>query len=472
MSQQALSIKQLPKFSDMRASFARQNLAYYSRYMGYKNAPFHDRWYNLLQPANNPLHFSPLQEHPNALKRFHLEAPRKHGKSQCVAINYPAWLIGNNHDVHITIVSKTASLAQQSLGEIKAQIEHDSRYRELFGDLQPQNPQAWTNNQIYIKRMKISKFPTIHATGLSGPLTGGGSDLIIADDIIDQDNVVTRLQTDKAYLWFRKVLLTTLFPWGAVLAIGTRWSYDDLYSHLIEDWQNEVLQAITNEAEYVKGNSAKVLWKRHWPIKRLEEKRKDLGSIIFNCQYQNDPSGTEGAILKADWLHKYEKLPSELDMYAGVDPALGEGDLHSIASFGYERDKKQGYLVDVWAKQCPLSELFEILRKKHSVYNYLKIFLEDNVFQKLLINQPELQGLPVVGTTTHHDKASRFISMSSHFEAERILVNPLLIGKSEFYSEWMQFPKGTYDDALDGADIVTRNVIRRGAKATTTYLDW
>jgi len=146
-------------------------------------------------------------------------------------------------------------------------------------------------------------------------------------------------------------------------------------------------------------------------------------------------------------------------MFAGVDPALGEGDLHAIGTFGYDSQRRQGYLIDVWAKQCPLSELFETLHKKHKQYQYAKIYLEDNVFQKLLVNQPELKGLPIVGTTTVSDKASRFISMSSHFEAKRVLVNPLLLGKGEFFSEWFQFPKGTYDDALDSVDIVTRKII-------------
>jgi len=122
MSSQTLA--KVTEFSEETiCTFARQNLKVFSRYLGFKNAGFHDTWYSLLQPMNNPLHFSPLREHPSALKKFHFEAPRKHGKSQCVAINYPAWLIGNYPDIHITIVSKTATLSEESLSEIIRLVE-------------------------------------------------------------------------------------------------------------------------------------------------------------------------------------------------------------------------------------------------------------------------------------------------------------------------------------------------------------
>jgi len=456
---------------ELRSDFARQNLEYFSRYFGYKNADFHSFWYKLLQPMNEPQHFSPLREHDLAMKRFHIEAPRKHGKSECIAINYPSWLIGNYPNIHITIVSKTASLTEATLSAIKRRVEHDPLYRHLFGDLKPQFPQKWNNEQIYVKRSEISKFPTIHATGLYGPLTGGGNDLIIADDVIDEENVVTRLQIEKALTWFRKVLLTTLFPWGAVLVIGTRWSYNDLYSSLLESWDCQVLKAIENEEEYAHDLPVKVLWPEVWPIERLEDKRGEIGTIFFNCQYQNDPTGMEGDLLKREWLNSYESLPSNLVMYAGVDPALGEGDLQGIATMGYDVNNRQAYLIDVWAKKLSFPEFLQKLREFHEHYKYSRMWIEANAFQKVLTFIPELQGLPTCPTQTVKDKPSRFIAMSSHYESKRVLVNPLLLLHGEFWVEWIQFPRGQYDDALDSAEIVTRNVMEYGREYDVGTVD-
>lgn len=349
------------------------------------------------------------------------------------------------------------------MGEINTRIEQDPKYYEVFGNLKPKKPQKWSATQIYVKRRVISKFPTIHATGLYGPLTGGGNDLIIADDIIDEENVGTRQQIEKVSRWFHKVLLTTLFPWGACLVIGTRWHYADLYKELLETWPNEVLKAVLNEEEILAGKPPKVLWPQVWSYKALMQKRKDIGTIFFKCQYQNDPTGMEGDLLKKSWLHSWSKPPDSkmLRFYAAVDPALGEGDLSAIAILGFNPETRQAYLFDVWSEQVGPPGFFKKLREFHKEYNFAKIYVESNAFQKVLTYIPDFtRGLPTSPTRTDANKERRIIAMSSHFESQRVLINPAINTiKHEFVTEWIQFPRGEYDDALDSTEIVLRNVI-------------
>jgi len=168
----------------------------------------------------------------------------------------------------------------------------------------------------------------------------------------------------------------------------------------------------------------------------------------------------EGDLLKSEWLHSWVQEPSvNFPKYAGVDPALGEGDLVAVATLSYDRSIKQAFLHDVWAERVPFPLFLQKLQQLHATYKYAKIYLETNLFQKVLTFLPELRGLPIVPTDTVKDKESRFISMSSHFESKRVLVNPLLLRRSEFWTEWVQFPRGQYDDALDSTEIVTRNVV-------------
>lgn len=406
-----------------------------------------------------------MRDHPNAQKKFHLEGPRKHGKSQCVGINYPAWLIGRYPDIHITLVGKTATLVEQNLAEITELVEKSPEYHSTFGNIKPDKPQAWHNSQIYVRRPTISKFPTIHATGIYGPLTGGGNDLIIADDIIDEENVTTRAQIQKASLWFHKVLLTTMFPWGACLVIGTRWHYNDLYSELLEKWPNQVLKAILNEKEIAEGKPPKVLWPEFWPYPKLMEKKDDIGTVFFNCQYQNDPTSMEGELLKSEWLHSWKKPPLPgMPRFAGVDPALGEGHLQSIATYAYDRHHKQSYLIEVWTGKLGWPDFLRKLKAKHVEFNYSKIYVETNAFQKVIMLIPEFRrGLPMVETVTDANKERRFVAMSSHFESGRVLVNPLInTPKHEFWMEWVQFPYSQYDDALASTEIGLRNLIKKG----------
>jgi len=364
------------------------------------------------------------------------------------------WLICNYHDIHINIISKTATLAESILTALITHIESNQAFIDIAGDLKPKQPRKWTSQQIIIDRNEISKNPTVKATGLMGPITGGRSDINICDDVIDEENIRTRLQVEKVSTWFNKVLYPTLYPWGATIVIGTRWSYADLYAELLEKWPNDVKPAIQKDGS--------VLWSSYWPLPKLEERRNEIGTIIFDCQYQNDPTGMEGSLLKAEWLHPWEDLPPKTcRYYAGLDPSLGEGDYFGIATLAYDPKPHQGYLVDVWAEHMPFPKILkDKVPQLHNQYGYNKMYMETNFWQKILTFMPELRGLPIVPVQTVRDKESRFIPMSSHFESKRILVNPLLLQRSEFWTEWVQFPKGAHDDALDCVEIVARNVLK------------
>ena len=417
--------------------------------MGYKNAPFHETWYSFLQNKFSCLKFEQYDQ--TKIHKFLQLWPRGHGKTTSI-INYLLWLIGNYPDIHIQLVSKTASQAESICIALMENIEHNQKYIDLFDELKPQQPIKWTSQQFMVERKEISKNPTVKASGLMGPITGGRNDLIIPDDIIDEENVRTRLQLEKVSTWFNKVLYPTLYPWGGIGVIGTRWNYADLYSELMENWEHTVLKAIQDDNT--------VLWPEYWPYNKLIERRNEIGSIIFDCQYQNDPTGMEGSLLKAEWLHSYESPQPYRITCLGVDPALGEGDKHGIAVLSQTHINSLFHLREVWCEHTPFPLFLKQLQSMANLYKPEKIYIESNAFQKVLTYVPELQGLPVVPTPTFRDKESRFISMTSHFQAERIMINPLLNStRSEFWNQWVQFPRGQYDDAVDSVEIVARNMV-------------
>jgi len=434
---------------------AKNNLLVFTEALGYENAPFHVEWYNFLQNR-----FSPLKIHPQAEKKYLQLWPRGHGKTEGTSINYPSWLFGNWRDIHINVVSKTASLAESINMAVMERIEHNDKYIAIMGNLKPKNPTKWTTQQFIVDRKEISKNPTMKATGLMGPITGGRSDLVIMDDIIDEENIRTRLQLEKVSTWVWKVLYPTLYPWGGIIGIGTRWSYADIYAELLEKWPSDIKQAV-NYKDPEKPETAFALWPEYWSLDKLDERKDEIGTIFFNCQYQNDPTSMEGDLLKSEWLHPWEQQPfSTCEYYAGLDPSLGEGDYFGIATLAYDREHSQAYLVDVWAEHMPFPDIMKHkVPQLHSHYRYSKMFMETNFWQKILTYLPELKGLPIVPVQTVRNKEARFIPMSSHFESKRVLVNPLLLRRSEFWTEWVQFPRSQHDDALDCVEIVIRNVL-------------
>jgi predicted phage terminase large subunit-like protein len=389
-------------------------------------------------------------------------------------------MVGKYPDIHIGVVSKTSSLAEEILLSLMTRMENDQRYIEIFGELKPKNAQKWTTQELIVNRREISKNPTIKATGLMGPQTGGRYDLIIKDDLIDEENVRTPLQFEKVLTWHDKVLTPTLYPWGGDITIGTRWHYADLYAELMKRYPCDVKKAIIEpqpnpNGTYNEGAVCTSLWPEYWSLPKLIQKKKDIGSIIFDCQYQNDPTAMEGSLLKSKWLIPWEQRPpTHCRYYFGVDPSLGESDYFGIAVVAHDTQTGQYYLEDVWAEHLPFPQILkEKLPQMVTQYKPLKIFMEINFWQKLLTKMPELQGLPIVPVQTVTNKEERFIPLSSHFESKRVLVNPLLLNHSEFWTEWVQFPRGQHDDAIDCVELVVSKLISKGEiQASTGHRPW
>ena len=443
----------MPTEDSIRVAASQLSLTIFTEELGYTNAPFHCEWYSYLENK-----FSPLKPYPEREKRKLQLWPRGHGKSEATSINYVSWLVGNYPDIHVNIVTKTSSLAENILLALMTRFEHDENYIRIFGELKPRKPVKWTTQEIIVNRREISKNPTIKATGLAGPITGGRSDLIIKDDLIDEENVRTPLQFEKVVAWHDKVLMPTLYPWGGDITIGTRWHYADLYAELMKPnrkYAVSLKQAIQKDGS--------VLWPEYWSREKLEERRAEIGSIVFDCQYQNDPTSMEGSLLKAKWLQPWEhRPPATCRYYFGIDPSLGESDYFGIAVLAQDTQTGQCYLDDVLAEHLPFPQILkEKLPQMVQQYKPLKIFMETNFWQKLLLKMPELQGLPIVPVTTVKNKEERFIPLSSHFESKRVLVNPLLLNKGEFWTQWVQFPRGLHDDAIDCVEMVVSSVLKK-----------
>jgi len=457
----------MPTEDSLKIVAARLNLQAFTEQLGYNNAPFHIEWYNRLENQ-----FSPLKTYPDRQKLLLQFWPRGHGKTTC-NINYLSWLIGNYPDIHINLVSKTAAQAESILLALMTRFESDEKYINIMGELKPKQPKKWTTQELIVNRNEISKNPTIQACGLMGPITGRRADLNLCDDIIDEENVRSPLQLEKALTWHDKVLAPTLYPWGGEIVTGTRWHYADLYAEFIKRKPQsvDIKRAIINEEKH------EVLWPEYWSYPKLVEKRSEIGSIIFSCQYDNDPTSMEGSLLKAKWLHSWDEPNTDsfgvslyrapdfdrMQHYLGIDPSMGEGDYFGIAVLAYDPRANQGYLRDVFAAHLDLPTILKTkLPEIMQLYKPLKIYMETVFWQKLLTKLPELQGYPIVPIQTVKNKEARFIPMSSHFESKRVLVNPLLLNRSEFWTEWVQFPRGQHDDAVDCVEMVVTKTIGSG----------
>ena len=181
---------------------ARSDLQVFAEYcFGFKNTGFQEQWYDTIQDAR--------------VKKGLIIAPRNSAKSTCWARVAVLWLLGVNPDIRIVIISRTSSLAKTDMRFVRLNIESNDRVREVFPyekttsghvyGLKPSSP--WGEDQLTVENNRRDGVPSVYAVGLEGSISGIRADIIIVDDLIDSNNVMTLTPVSYTHLTLPTILL-------------------------------------------------------------------------------------------------------------------------------------------------------------------------------------------------------------------------------------------------------------------------
>ena len=433
------------------------------------------------------------------VKPFHLEmmrfqseakdtclalAPRGFGKSIILTIVRSIYEILQNPNVRILAASNTSLQAEIFLREIKFHLEHNVRVLEYFGNFV--SDVKWDNREIVIaSRTSPAKESTVTTTGVGGAVASRHYDLIIADDLVDEENSRTELQREKVKTWFYKTLGPCLEPDGRIFIIGTRYHHLDLYGWLIRnEYENkhQIIPAIDTD-----GNTP---WREKFSLQWLEERRQQMGSIIFNTQYQNDTSLMKGHIFKENWFRFYDEQPDweKIHHFIGCDPAATKREAllsKSKATTDYwtivvggrqyksRKYSSEIYVREVWRARCTKDEYLEKLKELNKRYKPLKVMIETVACQEFLAQDAE-KFMPVRRVNRTTDKIARAYWAQSFFENGQILLPDKSLVRD--YSTWqalldelLLFPQAEHDDLFDGLQTMMEGALSVRAQDSGGY---
>jgi len=453
----------------------------------FKNTDFHEDWYNTIQDET--------------VKSGLIIAPRNSAKSTCWGGVSPLWLMGKNPDLRILSISRTSTRAKDNLRFIRLNSESNDKVQEVFPyekvngrvfGLKPSSP--WGEEQLTFENNRHDGKPSIYAVGLEGSISGVRADVIIVDDLIDQNNVMTETQRTKVMEFWNTVVIPTLNPGGRIFIVGTRYHARDFYSEIADDkmyashkWE---FPAITlypkghkKEGEFILDDNGNQIsyWPERWSIDELLKMKERMGTLAFNSQYQCDPSGYAGTVFDVDHLQYYDPirdLPSiwkDLSFIMSVDPNITDSpDSDNTAVVTAAIDHKRGniYILDIYAKPLDFVGQVSLIKsygsrlqvsvgdhRFESEIRISKIGVEAVAYQRSLQQTGYLMGLPVVEVKQgNRDKNVRIVGLQPHFENGRIrFPNPKKYETNwwdKFHEEYCTFPKGRRDDMLDSLEIL------------------
>jgi len=239
------------------------------------------------------------------IKRLAISLPPRHTKSEFGSYLFPSWFLGKFPGKKVMQASNTGELAV-GFGRKVRNLVMSEQYAEIFPDV------ALRQDSKAAGRWSTNHDGEYFAIGVGGTMTGRGADIVIIDDPHTEGEAALAAHDpsvyDRSYEWYTSGPRQRLQPNGAIIIIATRWSERDLIGRALKDaaergkvdeWEVVELPAIMPSGE--------PLWPEFWSLELLEALREELPPSKWNAQYQQAPTGEEGAIVKRDWWKIWKK---------------------------------------------------------------------------------------------------------------------------------------------------------------------
>lgn len=376
----------------------------------------------------------------------------------------PKW---NGVEITCGIFSCTRPIAKQFLAQIKREFESNETLRGLFPDVLWENPEkdapSWSLDAgIIVKRKSNPKEATLEAHGLvDGQPTSKHFYLSVYDDVVTIENVRSTPMIEKTTdAWALSLNLGS--EHGIRRYIGTRYHFNDTYAEIIR--RKAAIPRIHTATIDGTVDGKSVLL----PQEILEQKRRDMGSYIYNSQMLQTPSMDESQTFKRDWL-EFQTCSTwnNLNVYILVDPANEKkktSDYTAMIVVGLGADSNY-YVLDLIRDRLSLTERADVLFMLHRKYKplgvgYEKYGMQADIAHIKYVQRQSNYNFKIVELGGNLSKVDRIRKLMPLFEAHRIYLPESLMrtdieGKTHdlvqsfINEEYLNFPISLHDDMLD-----------------------
>lgn len=387
-----------------------------------------------------------------------LQMPPRHGKSEEVTINFPAWYLGRKEKKEAIVCSYSGDLASHFGGKtrdiIKSGIYGSIFNKTLKVDSQAKNSWELTDGSSY------------EGVGVGGAITGKGADLFIFDDPIKNDEEANSdVYRDKVWDFFRTVAWTRLTPDGVMIIILTRWHIDDLVGRILQSEEfKKIVEIIEFPAIAVKDESYRKKGEALWPTKYNLEKLNQIKNLIgvYNWQslYQQNPVATESQEFRKEWFkyRSWEEINRlNTRKFLTIDTALSAKESSDYFGFCENYVDKE----NIW-NFCA----YRMHLNNNDFINYLFTIQDKRGFEQIGIEKTAY----LIGLKTYLDAEMRkrgkflpIINLEHKQKQKDIRIRGLIPRYSsgsifhiknecnDLEEELLTFPRGINDDTVDAA---------------------
>ena len=392
------------------------------------------------------------------LKRLIICLPPRHSKSEMGSYLFPSWFLGKYPGKKVMQASNTGELAV-GFGRKVRNLVMSEEYQGVFPGVNLRQDSKAAG------RWATNKNGEYFAIGVGGTMTGRGADLCIIDDPHTEGEAALAAYDasiyDKTYEWYTSGPRQRLQPNGSIVIIATRWGQKDLIGRVLKDaaergkdneWEVIELPAIMP--------SGKSLWPEFWSLEELQALQEELPPAKWNAQYQQNPTGEEGAIVKREWWQVWEKEnpPNCQFVIQSWDTAFTKNERSDYSActtwgvFHLNEDENDVniILLDAFQKRMEFPELKEKAYAHYKEWEPDAFVVEAKAAGAPLIYELRQMGIVVSEYTPSrgNDKFVRINSVSDLFRSGKVWA-PDTRWAREVVENMAAFPNGDHDDLVD-----------------------
>lgn len=429
--------------------------------------------------------------------RLIISMPPQEGKSQLSSRRFPLWMLTQNPETRIAVVSYESNVARRWGRAVRDDI---NQYHDRFGlqvrhDLSAQN--EW---QLF------GHEGGMFTAGMDSGITGRPVDLAIIDDPVKgREQADSPTTQQKNWDIWTDAILTRLAPGAPVVLILTRWSENDLAGKLLDDEPDvwEFLN-IPAQAEHNPDNgetdplgrepgefmeSARGRTEAQWRARKRSSGPKTWASL-----YQGRPSPDEGGVFPSDWPTYETPLWIERPDGSRIVPGMGRDDHELVISWDLTfKDSKNSDFVagQVWLRIGADCYLLDMVHGRMDFNRTLQAvkdlaakwpqagakFVEDKANGPAVINSLSRTVPGVIPVEPEGGKEARANAISPFAYAKNLHLPAaaLLPNVQTLRDELLNFPNASHDDTVDAMTQAINQLLLRpllgGGARTVDDLD-
>lgn len=348
-------------------------------------------------------------------------APPECGKTSQLQLRL-AWELGRDPSLRVHWVSNAVSAAEKNSLAVGRIIESED-FRKVFPSVRIER--RWAGGFSLAGRPSAAKDATVAPVGFgNASALGSRVSLVIGDDVIGLDDVLTANSRERAWHSWSMTHLSRLAPGGRVIVVGTSWHSDDVLHRAgaLPGWAFRRFP--------IQAPDGQPLWPERWPLARIAERRRELGPhrarTLLDCEPIDGASLVFPAEHVAEALRRGEGAVSENyaplggRLVLGVDVAFSTAVTSDESALVLVRvlDDDTREVVQVWAGRWDFDGLCSRIvdvAQRHAATCYI----ESNGGGTFVHEQVAKRVPSVALATTASSKAARTEWLSAELATRR-----------------------------------------------------